>query len=175
MANAIINFHFDYWHTSLTCAWDSLFSPAAKPQIKETDIKLLPNNSFSGIPISFTALLAFLPQLLSPFQLTPPTLLSFPALSSCFRVLHLSLRPSFSPLVPSSPSCSVPSCSLLITSSPLPLSFFLLAHFLSRSPHSASNDFYPISEEGPVNADKGIARTSQGKEGSLATTAVDVR
>ena len=111
-------------------------STAAKPQIQETDIKLLPNSSFSRIPTSFTALLAFLPllpQLLSPFQLTPPTLLSFPALSSCFRVLHLSPLPSFSPLVPSSPSCSVPSCSPLSTSSPLPLSCFLPAHFLSRS------------------------------------------
>ena len=139
---------------------------------------MLPNSSFSRIPTSFTALLAFLPllpQLLSPFQFTPPTLLSFPAVSSCFRVLHLSPLPSFSPLVPSSPTRSIPSCSPLSTSSPLPLSYFLPAHFLSRSPHSASNHFYPISEEGPVNADKGIARTSQGKEGSLATTAVDVR
>ena len=99
-------------------------------------------------------------------------------LSSC--VLYLSPLPSSCLLLPSSflqspPSCSVPSCSPLSTSSPLLLSYFLPAHFLFCFPYSYSNDFYPISEEGPVNADKGIARTSQGKEGSLATTAVDVR
>ena len=107
----------------------------------------------------------------SPLLLCSPFLLSHPAFASFISLLSL---PSLLLFPPPPPALSLPA---LLYPPPLPsrspTSFLLISS--PAPPHSASNHFYPISEEGPVNADKGIARTSQGKEGSLATTAVDVR
>ena len=107
----------------------------------------------------------------SPLLLCSPFLLSHPAFASFISLFAL---PSLLLFPPPPPALFLPA---LLYPPPLPsrspTSFLLISS--PAPPHSASNHFYPISEEGPVNADKGIARTSQGKEGSLATTAVEVR